>query len=148
VRVFASPHGSAQCAPLGGVDRRTSLAQRCARLDGGLDLLGQANLVVLGQERVLPDIIEIETDKILVVALESPLSCRHQLRISDVESAALRTSRTRRASAVRQALRTRTAPSSRSGDAAGTIDRRSCHTFVSRSSDHSSSKSVRLRSPH
>jgi hypothetical protein len=41
--------------------------------------LGQANLVVLGQQGVLPDIAEIEVDQVLLYALDSPLGYRHEL---------------------------------------------------------------------
>ena len=37
----------------------------------GLDGLGQADLVVLGQQRVLPDVRQVEPDEVLVVALDS-----------------------------------------------------------------------------
>ena len=50
-------------------------------LVAGLDGLGEADLVVLGQQRVLPDVGEVEPDEVFLVALDTLLgqgapSCR------------------------------------------------------------------------
>ena len=40
-----------------------------ARLDAGLDGLGEADLVVLGEEIVETDVLEVEADEVLVVTI-------------------------------------------------------------------------------
>ena len=66
----------------------------------GLDGLGQADLVVLGQQRVLPDVGQVEPDEVFVVALDAFLrqvqprpsvSDRCRRRVRDVALPVLRT---------------------------------------------------------
>ena len=47
-------------------------ARRVARLDG----LGQPDLVVLGEQRVLPDVGEVEADEVFLVPLDTLLGQR------------------------------------------------------------------------
>ena len=62
----AGAHASSPCVrPLG------ALADLGFRVPPGLDGLGQAYLVVLGQQRVLTDVRQVEPDEILVIALDS-----------------------------------------------------------------------------
>ena len=49
------------------------------RLPAGFDGLGQANLVVLGQQRVLADVGQIQPNQIFVVSLEALLCQLHQV---------------------------------------------------------------------
>ena len=49
------------------------------RLATGLDRLGQADLVVLGQQRVLPDVSQVEPYEVFLVALDALLRQRHSL---------------------------------------------------------------------
>src|SRR5690606_24961914 len=49
----------------------------------GLDGLRQANLVVLGQQRVLADVGEVQPDEIFLVALDALLGQRNVLLASD-----------------------------------------------------------------
>ena len=62
--------------------RRQTLAvlQLLARSVAILDLLREANLVVLGEQWVLPDVGEVEPDEILFVPLDSLLRHRPILR--------------------------------------------------------------------
>jgi hypothetical protein len=46
--------------------RKLSLCQCLPRLLAGLDAPGQTDLVVLGEEGVLPDVIEVKAERILV----------------------------------------------------------------------------------
>ena len=75
---MARPVASVSRSSATRADRPPALGQRVARQARRLDLLGQANLVGLGQQGVLPDIGEIEMDQVLVVALGSPRRYRHE----------------------------------------------------------------------
>ena len=62
---------AAELALLGGRDvlpGGVELAERCLAC---LDLLGQADLVIFGEEGVLPDIGQIQPDEVLFVALDA-----------------------------------------------------------------------------
>ena len=62
-----------QLALAGGRDVLAAGLELGARLVAGLDGLGQPDLVVLGQQRVLPDVGEVETDEVFLVALDALL---------------------------------------------------------------------------
>ncbi len=49
--------------------RRVGRFELGASLDTGLDLLGETRFVVLGQQWVLPGVVEVEPDEVLVVVL-------------------------------------------------------------------------------
>ena len=71
LRVLAAAGGPAQLALL---RRGQALRTGGQLLAGGvatLDLLGQAHLVVLGEERVLPDVGQVEPNEIFLVALDT-----------------------------------------------------------------------------
>ena len=70
LRVVAVP-GAAPQLPL--LRRREALGgvQLLAGVVAPLDLLRQANLVVLGEQRVLPDVGEVEPDEVFLVPLNS-----------------------------------------------------------------------------
>ena len=53
-----------------------AVVQATARLDPGFDLLGEARFVVLGQQRVLTDVREVEADEVFLVALDALLGHR------------------------------------------------------------------------
>src|SRR6202035_3872753 len=69
--LLALHDGAAHLALLGGGEALGGPSHIELGLAAGLDGLGQAHLIVLGQKGVLTDICEIEPDKILVVALNS-----------------------------------------------------------------------------
>ena len=58
---------------LAGVRPLALAAQLQLGLAAGLDGLGQADLVVLGQQRVLPDVGQVEPDEVFLVALDALL---------------------------------------------------------------------------
>src|SRR5690606_2465458 len=62
----------------------------------GLDGLRQANLVVLGQQRVLADVGEVQPDEIFLVALDALLGQRNVLLASDSVRAEPRVTRGRK----------------------------------------------------
>ena len=59
-----------QLALLGGSERLAAADQFLARRVALLDLLGEPNLVVLREQRILPDVGEIQADEIFFVALD------------------------------------------------------------------------------
>ena len=71
--LLALQDGAAQLALLGRGEALGGRRQLGLRLAAGLDGLGQADLVVLGQQRVLTDVGQIQPDQILVVSLEALL---------------------------------------------------------------------------
>ena len=62
-----------QLALLGGRELLAAADQLLARRVARLDLLGEPNLVVLREQRVLPDVGEIQADEIFLVAFDSLL---------------------------------------------------------------------------
>ena len=64
-------HGSTQLALLRRGEALGRLGHLGLRSPPALDGLGQADLVVLGQQGVLPDVGQVQPDEILVVALDS-----------------------------------------------------------------------------
>jgi hypothetical protein len=78
LRVVTLTGGPAQLALLGRGEILAGGQQVAAGGIAPLDLLGQPNLVVLGEQRVLPDIGQIEPDEIFLVPLDSLL--RHEQR--------------------------------------------------------------------
>ena len=68
--LFALAGDAAQLTLLGGGERVTGV-EHGDRLVAGLDGLGEADLVVLGEQRVLPDVGEIETNEVFVVAVDA-----------------------------------------------------------------------------
>ncbi len=65
--------GAPELALLGGRELLAPAEQLLACRVALLDLLGETDLVVLGEERVLPDVGEIEADEIFLVAFDSLL---------------------------------------------------------------------------
>ena len=57
------------------------LVEKCLRFVALFDLLGELNLVVLGEQGILADIGQIEPDEILVVALNTLFRHSHTLPI-------------------------------------------------------------------
>ena len=73
LRVVAQAGGAPQLALLRGRERLATAEQLLARRVALLDLLREADLVVLGEQRVLADVGEIEPDEIFFVALDTLL---------------------------------------------------------------------------
>lgn len=69
--LFTITGGAAQLPLLRRREPLLVLFNRSAGFHASLDLLRQADLIVLGQQRVLPDIGEIQADEILFVAINS-----------------------------------------------------------------------------
>ena len=68
---------TAQFALLGGRELLADLIELVDRGLAGLDLLGEPNLVVLGEQRVLTDIGQIQANQVFFVALDAIF--RHEL---------------------------------------------------------------------
>jgi hypothetical protein len=68
VSLFAAADQTAELAALGGRQLLGGL-ELCVRGDTRLDRLGEADLIILGQEVVASDILEVETYEILVVSV-------------------------------------------------------------------------------
>ena len=68
--VLALAGGAAQLALLGGGELAAGVEHRAARV-AGLDGLRQADLVVFGQQRVLPDVGEVQTDEVFFVPVDA-----------------------------------------------------------------------------
>ena len=73
VRSASSPwrDGSAQLALAGGREAWPAASSSAARRLPGLDRLGQADLVVLGEQRVLPDVGQVQPDEVFLVSLDT-----------------------------------------------------------------------------
>ena len=65
-RPVTSPDRLLQVATLGSGQLAVSGLERGARGLPGLDLPGQASLVVLGEQRVTADVVEVETHQVLI----------------------------------------------------------------------------------
>ena len=79
VRSASSPltDGAAQLALAGGGEVLAGRLELAARACvPGFDGLRQPDLVVLGEQRVLPDVREVEPDEVFFVALDSLLGQR------------------------------------------------------------------------
>ncbi len=61
--------GAPKLALLGRSQRDLGVVQLAARVGALFDHLGEAHLVVLGEQRILADVGEVEADKVLLVAL-------------------------------------------------------------------------------
>ena len=85
--LLAFHHGPPELALLGGRDPLGRLGDLGLGVPPGLDGLGEAYHVVLGQQWVLTDVCQVEPDEILVVALDSFLRQDGRLTFRPVASA-------------------------------------------------------------
>ena len=76
--LFALAGGAAQFALACRCDGLAALVERGDRLVARLDRLRESYLVLLGEQGVLPDIGEVETDEVFVVSFDA-IFCHRQL---------------------------------------------------------------------
>src|SRR5205085_9794284 len=68
---FAAAGLATQLALAGGREILPATLEVLARIVAALDRLGETNFVVFGEQRVLPDIGEVETDEVFLVPLDT-----------------------------------------------------------------------------
>src|SRR5204863_186006 len=72
----AVAYGAPELPSLGGGDVLAAAVEVQTRVVAGLDGLGEAHLVVLGEQWVLPDVGEVQPDEVFLVPLDTFLGHR------------------------------------------------------------------------